>query len=169
MRLLSKTWLCAQRVGYFTHKARRPLLSYVTSILSSTLQDGAAGDDCLSSVAATDDGGVVVGGYSNGTYNGVASEGLVDFAAIKLGASVKRPCFFRDDAFRPPRARPERRQYEYNQHFYGQLPHVLPVCSTSRHPLSHPRRPVIPSLGCNRHGWDYGMDLAGRNCRGRLH
>lgn len=55
------------------------------SISSTLLQDGAAGDDCIYSVAATDDGGVAVGGYSNGTYNGVASEGLVDFAAIKLG------------------------------------------------------------------------------------
>lgn len=52
----------------------------------SMLQDGAAGDDRISSAAGTDDGGVVVGGYSNGTYNGVASEGLVDFVAIKLGA-----------------------------------------------------------------------------------
>ena len=57
-------------------------------IVSATLQDGAAGDDCLQSAAATDDGGVVVGGYSNGTYNGVASKGLVDFTAIKIGASV---------------------------------------------------------------------------------
>ncbi len=43
------------------------------------------GDDRLYAAAAMDDGGVVVGGYSNGTYNGVASEGMVDFVALKLG------------------------------------------------------------------------------------
>ncbi len=52
-------------------------------------QGGATGDDYLFSAAATDDGGVVVGGYSNGTYNGVISEGLVDFIAIKLGAHIR--------------------------------------------------------------------------------
>lgn len=47
------------------------------------------GDDRLYAAAAMDDGGVVVGGYSNGTYNGVISEGLVDFIAIKLGAHIR--------------------------------------------------------------------------------
>ncbi len=46
------------------------------------------GDDFLGCAAATDDGGVVVGGNVNGTYNAVASEGLVDFIAIKLGTYV---------------------------------------------------------------------------------
>ena len=64
------------------------------SIPLSMLQDGTAGDDCLSAAAATDDGGVVVGGHSNGTYNGVASEGFADFAAIKLGTPVKFARFF---------------------------------------------------------------------------
>lgn len=47
------------------------------------------GDDALSGAAVTNDGGVVVAGYSNGTYNGV-SEGLTDFVAIKLGAFAER-------------------------------------------------------------------------------
>lgn len=35
--------------------------------------------------SALDDGGVVVGGYSNGTsWNGTTSSGLSDFAAVKL-------------------------------------------------------------------------------------
>lgn len=63
------------------------------SLRRCCLQDGATGDDCLFAASATGDGGVVVGGHSNGTYNGVASEGLGDFAAIKLGMLVKLPCF----------------------------------------------------------------------------
>lgn len=51
----------------------------------SMFQDGALGDDNLSAAAGTPDGGVVVAGNSNGTYNGVASEGSTDFVAIKLG------------------------------------------------------------------------------------
>ncbi len=46
------------------------------------------GDDFLGCAAATEDGGVVVGGNVNGTYNAVASEGLVDFIAIKFGTYV---------------------------------------------------------------------------------
>ncbi|CAM9819697.1 unnamed protein product [Scytosiphon promiscuus] len=51
-----------------------------------TWQEGSAGDELFSSAAATDDGGVVLAGYSNGTFNGVASEGLTDFLAVKLDA-----------------------------------------------------------------------------------
>ena len=53
------------------------------------------GDDGLSCAAATEDGGLVVGGNSNGTYNGIASEGLVDFVAIKLGTNVNRGACWR--------------------------------------------------------------------------
>lgn len=63
-------------------------------IFSSMLQGGGTLDECLSGVAATDDGGVVVGGPSNGTFNGVASEGGADFAAIKLGTSLNVVRFF---------------------------------------------------------------------------
>ncbi|CAN0028156.1 unnamed protein product [Pylaiella littoralis] len=47
-------------------------------------QDGTEDRDVLACAVATDDGGVVVGGYTTGTYNGVASEGLEDFVALKL-------------------------------------------------------------------------------------
>lgn len=38
----------------------------------------------MKAVAALEDGSVVVAGYVNGTWNGVASSGLGDFAAVKL-------------------------------------------------------------------------------------
>lgn len=38
----------------------------------------------MKAVAALEDGSVVVAGYVNGTWNGVASLGLGDFAAVKL-------------------------------------------------------------------------------------
>ncbi|CAN0417589.1 unnamed protein product, partial [Pylaiella littoralis] len=47
-------------------------------------QDGTERDDALRCAVATDDGGVVVGGYTYGTYDGVASEGPEDFVALKL-------------------------------------------------------------------------------------
>lgn len=52
--------------------------------IDATPQDGAEGEDYLTSAAATDDGGVVVGGYTTGLYNGVDSEGRADFVAIKM-------------------------------------------------------------------------------------
>ncbi|CAN0346976.1 unnamed protein product, partial [Ectocarpus fasciculatus] len=47
-------------------------------------KEGSTGEDELADAAATGDGGVVVGGYFNGTLSGVASEGLQDFIAIKF-------------------------------------------------------------------------------------
>ncbi|CAN0292526.1 unnamed protein product, partial [Ectocarpus sp. 13 AM-2016] len=47
-------------------------------------QEGSTDEDTLSDAAATDDGGVVFAGFYNGTLNGVASEGLGDFIAIKF-------------------------------------------------------------------------------------
>ncbi|CBJ28797.1 hemolysin-type calcium-binding region [Ectocarpus siliculosus] len=47
-------------------------------------QEGTTDEDALSDAAATDDGGVVFAGFFNGTLNGVASEGLGDFIAIKF-------------------------------------------------------------------------------------
>ncbi|CAN0410202.1 unnamed protein product, partial [Pylaiella littoralis] len=47
-------------------------------------QDGSEEGDGLVCAVATDDGGVVVGGSTGDTYNGVASEGLDDFVALKL-------------------------------------------------------------------------------------
>ncbi|CAN0111305.1 unnamed protein product [Ascophyllum nodosum] len=46
--------------------------------------EGSEGSDYLVSAAAVADGGVVVAGWSNGTWNGVESIGDADFAAIKL-------------------------------------------------------------------------------------
>ncbi|CAM9508827.1 unnamed protein product [Ascophyllum nodosum] len=46
--------------------------------------EGSEGSDFLRCAAAVDDGGVVVAGMSNGTWNGVESIGDADFAAIKL-------------------------------------------------------------------------------------
>eukprot|EP00752_Nemacystus_decipiens_P003778 g3478.t1 len=60
-------------------------ISSVDGSVLWTWQDGALGDDYLAGAAATNDGGVVVGGHSNGTYNGI-SEGSVDFVVIKLDA-----------------------------------------------------------------------------------
>lgn len=141
--LLLHTYVCTSPTGIITH------VNHVLSIVSSVLQDGAAGDECLSGVAATDDGGVVVGGHLNGTYDGVASEGLVDFAAIKLGESVKRLGSFRAHALHPGRARPERRHTSTANHVaMNNRMYVLPVCSTpSPHPLSHTPNPLLPSLG----------------------
>ncbi|CAN0059164.1 unnamed protein product [Ectocarpus sp. 4 AP-2014] len=53
-------------------------------VLLWSWQEGTTGEDTMSDAAATDDGGVVVGGYFNGTLSGVASEGLGDFIAIKF-------------------------------------------------------------------------------------
>lgn len=138
------------------------------------LQDGAAGDDSLSSAAATDDGGVVVGGHSNGTYNGVASEGLVDFVAIKLGTLAKSACFVYP--MRPaaaigaatsvPRRTPSDvstyTNYRSTRRSAGQLPNSpsLSVAAPAHTPLSPP--PLCTYLLSARRGRDCGMDLAGK-------
>lgn len=48
------------------------------------LQEGSEGSDFLTDAAAVADGGVVVTGYYNGTWNGETSSGETDFAAVKL-------------------------------------------------------------------------------------
>lgn len=41
----------------------------------------------MRAATAMRDGGVVVAGYFDGTWNGVASQGRADFAAVKLGSA----------------------------------------------------------------------------------
>lgn len=58
----------------------------VRNVFQQRGQEGATGDESFLAAAATDDGGVVVAGYSNGTIDGVVSEGSSDFLAVKLDA-----------------------------------------------------------------------------------
>lgn len=52
--------------------------------ISPWSQEGSIGNDYLWGAAALEDGGVVVAGSTNGTWNGVTSLGEFDFVAVKL-------------------------------------------------------------------------------------